>query len=87
MQFQMTYHETDLFLGGSQSMIQALTDILSIKNENMWAHEQVWLILAQIHSNKFTKYFVVTCSMTTLEIKIKQNKWSQSFKSLHSHWA
>lgn len=34
MQFQMTYHEADLLLGGSGSMIQALTDILSIKNEN-----------------------------------------------------
>ena len=51
----MTYLGTDFNLDGLYIVIQVLEDIQCLKNENLWAHEYVWLTFANIYSNKSIK--------------------------------
>lgn len=85
--FQMTYPGTDFHLDSLYIMIQVLGDIQCLKNENLWAHEYVWLLLPIfIQTNPPNN---LRLCMGTLEIKIKQQqqKQSQSFIRLCHHWA
>lgn len=70
--FQMTYSGTDFHLDSLYIMIQVLGDIQCLKNESLWAHEYVWLLLPIfIQTNPPNN---LRLCMGTLEIKIKQQQ-------------